>query len=80
MSLNTTEATYITVGLLDFGGVLIWWCISAHLAYTKLEIILHHLKNCDVGSHRLFYIWKIPWKDMDIELCDIRTHFTQLSH
>ena len=46
MSLGTADKIMLWVGLIGFGGVFIFLGIALHLAYTKMDMMLDHLKNC----------------------------------
>ena len=45
MSLSTAERIFLCAGIIDFGGMFIWFGVALHLAYTRLEEILESLKN-----------------------------------
>lgn len=45
MSLSTAEKIYLCVALIDFGGIFVCIGTSLHLAYTKMDLMLDHLKN-----------------------------------
>lgn len=61
MSLNTAEKIYLCVALIDFGGLFICIGIGLHLAYTKLDLMLGHLKNCPAVTNRAFLASAGPW-------------------
>jgi hypothetical protein len=46
MSVSTANKFILWVGLIGFGGVFIFLGIALHLAYTKMDMMLDHLKNC----------------------------------
>jgi hypothetical protein len=46
MSVSTADKVFLCVGLIDFGGIFVWIGIALHLAYTKMDLMLAHLKNC----------------------------------
>lgn len=48
MAISTADKIFVTLGLLNFGGIFIMIGISLRLAYTKMEYMLDHLKNCSV--------------------------------
>lgn len=52
MSLNTAEKIYLTIGLIDFGGAFIFIGTALYLAYTKMDFMLDHLKNCRAVINR----------------------------
>lgn len=46
MSISLADKIFLTAGLIDFGGIFIWIGINLHLAYTRMDYMLEHLKNC----------------------------------
>jgi hypothetical protein len=46
MSVSTANTFILWVGLIGFGGVFVSLGIALHLAYTKMDMMLDHLKNC----------------------------------
>ena len=48
MSISLADKIFVTLGLLDFGGIFIWMGVNFHLAYTKMDYMLEHLKNCSL--------------------------------
>ena len=46
MSVSTAEKIFLCVSLIDFGGIFVSLGIALHLAYTKMDLMLDHLKNC----------------------------------
>jgi hypothetical protein len=57
MSVSTANKFILCVGLIGFGGVFLWIGIALHLAYTKMDLMLDHLKNCPAVMIRA------PFKD-----------------
>lgn len=45
MSLDTGDKVLLGIILADFAGIFLWIGICLHLAYTKMDLILEHLKN-----------------------------------
>lgn len=45
MSISLADKIFLTAGLLDFGGIFIWMGVNLHMAYTKMDEMLRHLKN-----------------------------------
>ena len=45
MSLDTADKIFLAVGLIDFGGIFLWIGVCLHLAYTKMDLMLDHLKT-----------------------------------
>jgi len=50
MSLNTADKIFLVVGLVDFAGIFISLGICLHMAHTKMDLMLDHLKNSAVLS------------------------------
>ncbi|MDD2048933.1 hypothetical protein [Pseudomonas putida] len=48
MSLNTADKIFLAVGIIDFGGIFVWIGVCLHIAYTKMNLILDHLKYSSV--------------------------------
>lgn len=46
MSLSAADKIFLVVGLMNFGGIFICLAVALHLAYTKMDFMLEHLKNC----------------------------------
>lgn len=45
MTVSLSEKIFMVVGLIDLMGLLVWIGVSLYLAYTKIDIMLAHLKN-----------------------------------
>lgn len=52
MSLNTVQKIHFVIGLINFGCIFIFIGTTLYLAYTKMDFILHHLRNCPAIIHR----------------------------
>ncbi|GLK89381.1 hypothetical protein GCM10017655_24430 [Pseudomonas turukhanskensis] len=46
MSLSLADKIYVAAVLIDVGGLLILFGVCLHMAYTKMDLLLEHLKNC----------------------------------
>ncbi|KJZ47417.1 MULTISPECIES: hypothetical protein [Pseudomonas] len=46
MSVSVAQKLFLCISLTGFGGLLIFLCVSLHLAYAKMDVMLDHLKNC----------------------------------
>jgi hypothetical protein len=57
MSVSTADKVFLCLGLIDFGGIFVWIGIALHLAYTKMDLMLAHLKHCPAVMIRA------PFKD-----------------
>ncbi|MFW0758159.1 hypothetical protein ACN1C3_26135 [Pseudomonas sp. H11T01] len=61
MSLVTADKIFLCVGLIDFGGLFVLLGIALHLAYTKTDVMLNHLKNCPAVMIRAPFKNGGPW-------------------
>lgn len=46
MSLSAAHKIFLSISIIGFGGLLIFLGVALHLAYTKMDMMLGHLKNC----------------------------------
>lgn len=61
MSISLADKIFLTAGLLDFGGIFIWMGVNLHMAYTKMDEMLRHLKNSPLITTFSFYDQAGPW-------------------
>ncbi|PPA03289.1 hypothetical protein C4E44_14970 [Pseudomonas sp. MWU12-2312b] len=61
MSLNTANKIFLCVGLIDLVGLFVWLGVTLHLAYTKMDIMLIHLKNSPAVTIRVPFKNGGPW-------------------
>ena len=45
MSLSAADKIFLAAGLIDFGGAFVCIGVALHMAYTKMDVMLRHLKN-----------------------------------
>ena len=57
MSVSTADKIFLCISLSGFGGIFVWIGIALHLAYTKMDLMLAHLKHCPAVMIRA------PFKD-----------------
>ena len=57
MSVSTADKIFLCISLSGFGGIFVWIGIALHLSYTKMDLMLAHLKNCPAVMIRA------PFKD-----------------
>lgn len=50
MSLNVADKIFLSIVLVDFAGIFIWIGVCLHLAHTKMELMLSHLKSSSMLS------------------------------
>ncbi|WP_084376459.1 hypothetical protein [Pseudomonas mucidolens] len=46
MTVSLADGIFLVAGLLDFGGIFVCIGVALHMAYTKMDLMLEHLKNC----------------------------------
>ncbi|MDY7534908.1 hypothetical protein RGV33_25055 [Pseudomonas sp. Bout1] len=46
MTVSVADKVFLVAGLLDFGGILACIGVALHMAYTRMDLMLEHLKNC----------------------------------
>nr|WP_180205901.1 hypothetical protein [Pseudomonas sp. SbOxS1]NYU06011.1 hypothetical protein [Pseudomonas sp. SbOxS1] len=46
MSVSVAQKIFLCISIIGFSGLLIFLCVALHLAYTKMDMMLDHLKNC----------------------------------
>lgn len=51
MSLNTAEKVLLSIAVIDLAGLILWIGVCLHLAYSKMDLMLDHLKN--LPSHQV---------------------------
>jgi hypothetical protein len=48
MSLNTADKIFLAAGIIDFCGIFVWIGVCLHIAHTKMNLMLEHLKYSSV--------------------------------
>ena len=48
MTVSVADQVFLVLGLSIFGGAVFCIGFSLHMAYTKMELMLEHLKNCSI--------------------------------
>ncbi|WPN46788.1 MULTISPECIES: hypothetical protein [unclassified Pseudomonas] len=61
MSLSTADKVFLVVSLIDFGGMIACIGVALHLAYTRMDELLEHLKNCSAIMIRAPLRHGGPW-------------------
>lgn len=61
MSLAVGDKVLLAIALADFAGIFLWIGICLHLAYTKMDLILEHLKNSSAISAWAPLRYGGPW-------------------
>jgi hypothetical protein len=61
VSLATSDKIFLCIGLIDLGGLFIVLGVALHLAYTKMDLMLNHLKNCPAVMIRAPFKNGGPW-------------------
>ncbi|MFG6203380.1 hypothetical protein [Pseudomonas retamae] len=61
MSLNTAEKVLLSIAVIDLAGLILWIGVCLHLAYSKMDLMLDHLKNCPAIRSRAPLQHGGPW-------------------
>jgi len=61
MSLNVVDKVLLTIAIADLAGLVLWIGVCLHLAYTKMDLMLEHLKNCSAIMTRAPLRHGGPW-------------------
>ncbi|WP_426157885.1 hypothetical protein [Pseudomonas sp. TSRC2-2] len=61
MSLNIVDKVLLLIAVVDIAGLILWIGVCLHLAYSKLDLMLEHLKNCSAITTRAPLRHGGPW-------------------
>lgn len=61
MSLNVVDKVLLAIAIIDLAGMILWIGLCLHLAYTKMDLMLEHLKNCSAIMTRAPLRHGGPW-------------------
>ncbi|WP_434707397.1 hypothetical protein J3P75_15965 [Pseudomonas sp. R1-1] len=61
MSLNLVDKVLLSIAVLDIAGLILWIGVCLHLAYSKMDLMLDHLKNCSAIMTRAPLRHGGPW-------------------
>ncbi|MEB0044837.1 MULTISPECIES: hypothetical protein [unclassified Pseudomonas] len=61
MTVSTADYIFLSIALINFGGMLIWIGVCLHLAYTRMDEMLERLKNCSAIMRRAPLRYAGPW-------------------
>jgi hypothetical protein len=61
VSLNVVDKVLLSIAIVDLAGLTLWIGLCLHLAYTKMDLILEHLKNCSAVTARAPLRHGGPW-------------------
>ena len=64
MSVSTADKIFLYVGLAYFAGSSIFIGVLLHLAYTKMDLMLNHLRNCPAVMIRAPFRYGGPWGNL----------------
>jgi hypothetical protein len=53
VAISSNEKVLLAVALLNTAGIFIHIGISYYFAYSKMEVMLFHLRNCPAVTHRV---------------------------
>ena len=66
MSISTADKIYLCVWLVYFASMLAWIGAAMYLAYTKMDLMLAHMKNSPIVMIRRFLIHAGLWGRMHV--------------
>ena len=61
MTVSVADQVFLVLGLSIFGGAVFCIGLSLHMAYTKMELMLGHLKNCSIVRTHAPLKYGGPW-------------------
>jgi hypothetical protein len=61
VSLNVVDKVLLSIAIVDLAGLILWIGLCLHLAYTKMDLMLEHLKNCSAIMTRAPLRHGGPW-------------------
>jgi hypothetical protein len=61
VSLNVVDKVLLSIAIVDLAGLILWIGVCLHLAYTKMDLMLEHLKNCSAVTARAPLRHGGPW-------------------
>ena len=61
MTVSVADQVFLVLGLSIFGGAVFCIGLSLHMAYTKMELMLEHLKNCSIVRTHAPLKYGGPW-------------------
>jgi len=61
MSLHVVDNVLLSIAIADLAGLVLWIGVCLHLAYTKMDLMLEHLKNCSAIMTRAPLRHRGPW-------------------
>ena len=61
MTVSVADQVFLVLGLSIFGGAVFCIGFSLHMAYTKMELMLEHLKNCSIVRTHAPLKYGGPW-------------------
>lgn len=61
MSFSVIDTVLLSIALIDLAGIILWIGVCLQLAYTKMDLMLEHLKNCPAIMTRAPLRHGGPW-------------------
>ncbi|MED7670634.1 hypothetical protein GXB78_25850 [Pseudomonas moraviensis subsp. stanleyae] len=61
MSMTLVDKVLLAIAVADIAGLILWIGVCLHLAYTKVDLMLEHLKNCSAIMSRAPLRHGGPW-------------------
>ncbi|MCP1488718.1 hypothetical protein J3D48_005031 [Pseudomonas fluorescens] len=59
--MNVVDKVLLSIAIVDLAGQILWIGVCLHLAYTKMDLMLEHLKNCSAITARAPLRHGGPW-------------------
>lgn len=61
MTMTFVDKVLLSIAVVDLAGLFLWIAVCLHLAYTKMDLMLEHLKNCSAIMTRAPLRHGGPW-------------------
>lgn len=61
MGLDVVDKVLLSIAIVDLAGIGLWLGFCLHLAYTQMDLILRHLRNCSAVMARAPLRHGGPW-------------------
>lgn len=64
VSLNVVDKVLLSIAIVDLAGLILWIGFCLHLAYTRMDLMLEHVKNCSAVTARAPLRHGGPWGNL----------------
>ncbi|MGH8386415.1 MAG: hypothetical protein ACRESJ_13110 [Pseudomonas sp.] len=61
MSISVADKIFMSAALINFGGIFVCIGIVFHMAYTKMDLMLEHMKNSSIVTLHAPLRYGGPW-------------------